>query len=285
MRNSVDIVIYRGIPLLVAFGFCYFGMPWYVVVLVLLSSVYWYGPVLVYLVQRMPAFPSLRSLDSDATLPPAHSRYFDKMVPLLQGAGFIQIGRFGSAIEKQSVTGTTILLQHQETFDLAHLLIATQEGQTQAAETLVFSRIRTDGSRILTSRNTVQSPFPSNRSDSVLRLYNRIDPLDLWRVHQARVAADAGAVRNATVTDAFAFQMELEKDGIRRHVASGLWQQDEGTRFLRPTAIGAVLMCLRMLPPWKQVARIHARLQMRRYLRRQLGQPPSHARRRVLRIK
>jgi len=266
----VDLIIYRGIPLFVAFGFYYVGMPWYVVVLVLLSSVYWYGPVLVYLGQRMPALPSLRPLDSDAALPPAHSRYFDKIVPLLQGAGFIQIGRFGSAVERQSVTGTAILLQHQETSDLAHLLIATQEGQTQAAETLVFSRIRNDGSRILTSCSTVQSPFPANPRDSVLRLYNRIDSLDLWRAHQARVAADAGAVRNATVTDALAFQMELEKDSLRRHVASGLWQQDEGTLFLRPTAIGAVLMCLRMLPPWKQIARIHAWLQMRRYLRRQL---------------
>lgn len=267
MNKLRNVIIYQGIPFFAAFGLYYFEAPWYVAAFVLVSSVYWYGPVLVYLRQRMPAVPSLRPLDFGETLPTEHSRYFDKTVPLLQGIGFVELGRFVSVDKKQSISGTATLLQNQESSDLAHLLIATKKGRAAAAETLVFSRARSNGSKIVTTRRTIQSPFPPNPLDSVLSLDGGIDAFDLWRVHRARVAADAGAMRNVTVKDAFGFQTALEKEGIRKNIASGLWRQDERTKFLRPTPKGALVMCLRMLAPWKQVARLRARLQMRRHLR------------------
>jgi len=267
MKKLNDVIIHNGVPFLVAFGFYYFDAPWYIAVFVFLSAVYWYGPVLVYLRQRMPTVPSLNPLGPESSLPTAHQSFFDSSVPLLQGVGFVHLGYCVNSGEKQLISGSVALLQHQETSDLAHLLTATKEGIASAAETIAFSRIRNNNSRIWTSRHTIQSPFPPNPNDSVLKLDGHVDLLDLWYVHQARVSADHGAIRNAIVTDAFHFQMEMEKESLRKNLASGLWQQDEQPGFLRPTPKGAVLMCLRMLPPWKQIARIRARLQMRHYLR------------------
>jgi hypothetical protein len=267
MKKINDIIIHNGIPFLAAFGFYYFDAPWYIAVLVFLSAVYWYGPVLVYLKQRMPTVSSLRPLDSEAALPTAHQSFFDGAVPLLQDVGFVHSGTCVNGGEKQATSGSVSLLQHQDTSDLAHLLIATKEGFTSAAETVAFSRMRNNGSRIWTSRHTIQSPYPPNPSDSVLKLDGSVDLMDLWHVHQARVSADHSAIRNVTVTNAFHIQTEMEKEGVQKHLASGLWQKDEQPGFLRPTPKGAVLMCLRMLPPWKQISRIRARLEMRRYLR------------------
>lgn len=261
-------MIYQGPPLFVALGFYLFGTPWYAIMFVLISAVYWYGPIFVYLKQRMPTVSPVRLLGAEETLPSEHSRYFERIVPLLQSMGFVYLGeRFVMVDNKQSIKTTGTLLQHQETSDVAHVLIATQpHGSIPIAETFGFSRARSDGSKITTSIATIQSPFPPNPGDNVLRLDGRVRTADLWRIHQARVVADTGAIRNKTVTNAFGFQMELEREGIRRRIASGYWQQDERPEFIRPTAKGALLMCFRMLPPWKQFARIRALLQMRRYL-------------------
>jgi len=239
-------------------------VPWLVPVLVLLTAPYWYGPVVVYLRQRMPTLQALRVVDSDAALPPEHGRFFDKTLPVLQAAGFVQNGRFTSSDPRQPIRGTVTLLQHQRTTDLAHLLVVTQKDRS--AEMVGFSRSRTDGSKISTLWSTLQSPFPPNPRDDVLRISGSIDTMDLWRVHQARVAADPAAKPNDLVTDALAYQTNLEREGIRRHIASGMWQQDEHPGFLRPTVTGAILMCLRMLFPWKQLARLRAGMEVRRLL-------------------
>lgn len=260
-----NVIIYRGVPVLVAFGIYSIGTPWYAAVLVLLTVQYWYGPVLVYLRQRMPTLQALRVAGADAVLPPEHAPSFDKTMPMLQAAGFVQNGRFTSADPRQPIRGTVTLMQHQGTSDLAHLLVVTNNDRI--AEMLAFSRSRTDGSRISTVWSTVHSPFPPNPRDNVLRINGDIAPLDLWRVHQARVAADPDAKPNDMVTDALSYQMNLEREGVRRNIASGMWQQDEQPGFLRPTAMGAFLMCLRMLFPWKQLSRIRARMEVRRLLR------------------
>jgi hypothetical protein len=151
MKKLNDIIIYNGIPFLVAFWFYYLDAPWYIAVLVFLTAVYWYGPVLVYLRQRMPTVPSLRPLDSEASLPTAHQSFFDGAVPLLHGVGFVHLGYCVNGGEKQPISGSVALLQHQETSDLAHLLIATKEGFTSAAETIAFSRMRNNDSRVCVS--------------------------------------------------------------------------------------------------------------------------------------
>lgn len=260
-----DVIIYKSVPFLVAFGIYSSGAPWYAPVLVLLTAQYWYGPVIVYLRQRMPTLQVLRVVGAEAVLPPEHAPSFNKTMPVLQATGFVQNGRFTSADQGQPIRGTVTLMQHRGASDLAHLLVVTNAGRT--AEMLGFSRARTDGSRISTVWSTVHSPFPPNPRDNVLRIGGNITPLDLWRVHQARVAADPGAKRNDSVTDALSYQMNLEKESVRRNIASGMWQQDERPGFLRPTVTGAFLMCLRMLFPWKQLSRMRAGMEVRRLLR------------------
>lgn len=266
-RRLKQELIIKAPPFVAAAGAYYIGAPWYVAGLILVSAVYWHGPIVVYFTQRMPTRPSLNAVDDESSLPAAHRDLFHQTVPLLQGEGFRNIGRFGCTDERLHQQATVCLLQHPETSDLAHLIVATQDGRAGSAETLGFSRARIDGTRICTDRNTIPSPFPPPPRDSVLRVDGSFDLLDLWRIHQARVAADVNARRNEPVTDGLRFQMDLEREGTRKHLESGLWQQDELPQFLRPTARGALLMCLRMLPPWKQMARMRARVEAHRLLR------------------
>jgi len=256
-----ELIILKGVPILIAYAAYASGMSWHVPVIILLTAPYWYGPVVVYFQQRMPKMQGLRVVGENAALPPDHGRFFERVIPALQSSGFVVHGRFTSD-DQQPICGTVTLMQHQGASDLAHLVVVTKN--TIFAEMVGFSRARTDGSQISTLWSTVQSPFPPNPRDDVLRIGGNIDPMDLWRVHQARVAADPTAKPNDLVTDALAYQTNLEREGIRRHIASGMWQQDEHPGFLRPTVTGAILMCLRMLFPWKQVARMRARMEVRR---------------------
>lgn len=261
-----ELAVYKSVPLALGGAVIGLGEPVAGIGL-LVTAQYWYGPVIVYLTQRMPVAPALRAEDM-ATAPfPAHRRFVEPTVAELRGAGFVPLARFASANERLKQTGTVVLLQHRETSDLAHVLIATQEGFGEAAETLVFSRRRSDGSDIATVRNSMVSPFPPNPRDSVLRVGRHVPTLDLWTAHRNRVAADPQAKRNDAITDALQHQMSREREAARRNIASGLWQEAVQPDFLRPTARGAVLMCLRLLPPWKQATRFHGRLKIRRLLR------------------
>ncbi len=179
--------------------------------------------------------------------------------------GFIHLGLLAFDDKKQSLA-TASVLRHGETSDIAHVMIATKEGHARTAEMVVFSRSRTDGSRIFTLRSTIQSPFPPNPDDSSLRVHGAIPLQDLWGVHTVRVANDATSKVNDSVTDMQHFQTAWESAGARRHIASGFWLLDERPGFLRPTARGALFMCLRMLLPWKQISRIRARMKFHRFL-------------------
>jgi hypothetical protein len=277
MNKIGNIFLFFAIPLAVVFGIAHFGASWYVPWLMLLLTPYWYGPFLTYFGHRLPCDNSSCTFDSGTTIPPEHKLYFEKTVQILQTFGFVQVqGLVVNVNEKQSSRGTASLMQHQETSDLAHLLIVTAEDKTgltpkNTAEVLGFSRLRTDGSEICTSWSTLASPFPQGSIDSILRLEGCIAPLDLWRIHQARVAEDANATKYITITNAFDYHKEMEKENVRKHIASGYFQKSKRPNVLRPTLKGALLMCFRMLPPWVQIARIRARLQARRYLQKIQG--------------
>jgi len=267
MKKFWDILIYNGIPVLVVFGFYRFGLSWNLAVIMLLLAVYWYGPVIIYMRQRMPTSPVLSFVDSEDALAPELRQRFDLTIPLLQSLGFIRIGMLASADKKQPIQGAVALLQHQATSDIVNLLAAAKDGGARIAETLAITRFRTDGSRIVTSQHTIPSPFPSNPGDDVLRLYDGVEPSTLWRIHQARVSADARSTRNVTITDAVAYQMDLERKGAQKNIAPGLWQFGESPEFLRPTLRGAFIMSLRLLPPWSQISRMRTRMKARHYLK------------------
>lgn len=269
-RWARELAVYKAVPLSICAALFGVGAPWEAVLLMMVAAPYWYGPVIVYLTQRMPVTPALRVAD-EATAPhAAHRGILEATLPALRQLGFVPLGRFTSCDQQRALDGTVVLLQHREASDLAHVVVATQAGHPGAGHTLVFTRDRSDGGRIATVRQSIASPFPPSRGDSVLRVDGRVEVADLWAVHRQRVVTDPTAKRNDPVSDAYHYQLSLERDAARRHVASGLWQADVSPALLRPTARGAVLMCLRMLAPWKQASRIRGRLQARR-LRRQAG--------------
>jgi len=232
-------------------------------VLLLLSSRYWLGPVIVYFTQRMAAYPRVEAISNpDPTLAAAQLKALEEILPALRQAGFVERGRMRNADHINPVRVTLVLLQHPETSDIAHAFVggpAHEDGGVSNVS-LWFSRARSDGSRIRTGSSTISSPFPPPPQDNVLALRRQCRPPDLWHAHQARVKEDPRAVPNALIGNALAFQNDLEAQGVDRHVRSGYWSRDPAQTFLRPTPAGALRMTLRMLFPWKQVADLRARL-------------------------
>ena len=266
-------IIVQGIPVVAGIALYSLGTPWYAAVLVVLGAQYWFGPILIYFNQRMPTSQPLRPVPAETSLPPEHTVFLNKTIHVLEAAGFASKGCFTNAPQDTVISGTVTLMQHETTSDVAHLLIVVKDGRV--GQTIGFARSRTDGSRIRTSWSTIPSPFPPLPQDNTLRIGGEIDPAVLWRVHQARVAADRIVIREEPISDALRYQMNEERQGIASKLASGQWQQAGEQGFIRPTLLGAYLMCLRMLFPWKQFERLSAEREVRRHLKESNGEPVS----------
>lgn len=264
-------LVHQAVPLAVCGSVHALGAPWEAVLAMLVGAQYWYAPLVVYATQRSPAVPSIEPVDDDAAVPPPHAAVLAAVLPDLHAAGFVTLLRFGSADPARGLQATGMLLQHPETTDLAHVLVATQDGNPEVGSTVSFSRPRGDGSMLATARLAGASPFAPSPRDSVLRVGRRVRIADLWRAHRGRTAADPLVMRRPRVTDALAVQRDLERDAARRWVADGLYQPDVAPHLLRPTLRGAYRMCLRMLPPWREVSRVRGHLHLRRLLRHARG--------------
>lgn len=265
-------IIVQGIPVVVGITLWALGTPWYAAVLVVLGAQYWFGPILIYFQQRIPTSQPLRPVPAETSLPPEHTVFLNKTIPVLEAAGFASKGCFTNAPQYTAISGTVTLMQHETTSDVAHLLIVVKDGRV--GQTIGFSRSRTDGSRIRTSWSTIPSPFPPLPQDNTFRIGGEIAPAVLWQVHQARVAADKIVIREEPISDALSYQMNEERQWRASTLASGQWQQ-AGEGFIRPTLLGAFLMCLRMLFPWKQFERLSAEREVRRHLKESSGEPVS----------
>jgi Zn-dependent protease len=264
-------IIAQGIPVVVGIALYVLGTPWYAAVLVVLGAQYWFGPILVYFKQRMPTSQLLRPVPAETSLPPEHTVFLNKTIPVLEAAGFVSKGCFTNAPQDTAISATVTLMQHETTSDVAHLVIVVQDGMV--GQTIGLSRPRANGSRIRTSSSTIPSPFPPAPQDNALKIGGEIDPAVLWRVHQARVAADMTVSREEPISDALGYQMNEERQGVKNKLASGQWQQAEQQGFIRPTLPGAYSMCLRMLFPWKQLDRLSAEREVRRHLKGSGGEP------------
>lgn len=264
-------IVAQGVPVAVGVAMYALGAPWYLCLLLLVGAQYWFGPILLYFSQRMPSSSPLRTVPAATPLPGGQEAFVETTTRLLEATGFEFKGCLTNNLSGEAIHGTVTLMQHRVTSDVAHLLVVVKNGQV--AKTMGFSRSRTGGGRIRTSWSTVRSPFRPNPLDNTLVTAKCIDPLDLWRVHEARVAADTSAMRDTPITDPLQYQMNAEREGIETKVASGWWQQAGQQGFLRPTVKGAVLMCLRMLFPWKHLDNMRAERIVRRLLEERKEMP------------
>lgn len=263
-KDLLKTSIAKVVPLAVTLLTFACGAPWYIAVPVFLLAPYWYGPFLIYHNQRMPTLQPLRDVSNATHLPFEHQLFLDRMIPVLEGAGFAQKGCFTSAVSNTPICGTVTLLQHQKTSDIVHLLVSSGNGQS--AELLGFSRSRADGSRLTTGWSNLPSALSPPAQDNTLRVAGNIEPMDLWRVHQARVVNDPKVIRNEAIEDALGYQVKMEQEMIRARIASRMWKPAGQSEYIRPTAMGALLMSLRMLFPWKYFNYIRGKMVMRRHL-------------------
>lgn len=266
-------IIVQCIPVLVGIALYALGTPWYIAAIVLLGAQYWFGPILIYFKQHMPTSQPLRVVSAESDLHPELRLFLNKIVPVLEGAGFISKECLTNAAPDEAESAIVKLMQHETTSDVAHLLVVVKDGAV--GQTIGFSRSRADGSRIRTSWRTMPSPFPPIPRDNTLSIGGEIDPVVLWRVHQARVALDRTVVREEPISDALGYQANEERQSAATKLASGQWRPAEQQGFIRPTLLEAFRMCLRMLFPWKQLNRLAAEREVRRHLKESSGEPVS----------
>ncbi len=240
------------LTLAVTAGLFALPIPWYASAALAVLLPYWFMPFVIYFTQKYPVGIPLRAVVPGYGELPAAQQRLEEMVTGLKDLGFAEVGRVKPLEDVLPQQMTVALLQHPQTTDLSMVFVAEQNG-VQVGEGLLFSRSRTQGNWIHTACTTVHQPFPPRADDDAVTLPAMRPIEEMWALHQARVAADPYAGRNTTVTDVVAFQQEIERRDVSRHLASGYWRGAETDPFLRPTPQGALFMTWRSLPPWKQL--------------------------------
>jgi hypothetical protein len=246
-------------------------------VVLLCSFVYWgSGPIILYFTLRRMSTPLHHEavVPQPPTVPVGLARRCQELRSILMDAGFVENGWTKAIMSGEHTgggehTGVTGLFSHRESSDLAQVILLgpSANPETLSAEALEFKRDRIDGSSICTGTSTTSNarsfspPWPP---DNILRMGPRRHPLQVWKVHQLRVAADAEAMRNKSVDDVVAYQLENDRVGAERCVTSGYWQPSGLPNLLRPTARGALLMAWRWLPPSAQFNNFLASWEVRR---------------------
>ena len=233
------------------------GLPGWARLVLLVTMPWWLGPIVVRFRQTQPGVSRFTTVAiDDPSLPAAIRAVFESTRAALSGLGFSEVARLRQAPSASGLLGYVQLLEHPQTFDVcSRLLVARSESGPVAADQCAFLTERTVGPALATSNMRSGSPWPDNPAFERAVFSDVREPAKLLALHRARLAgALPGSVRRTTVAqDPAAYQSRIEQAAKNHMVRCGYWRFDETTQLYRPTWMGAVLMCWRLLPPARQI--------------------------------
>lgn len=245
------------IAFVLAIAFFLAPIPWWVSVLLVITMIYWLGPIVVFFTQKAPASPRHMLISiADPTIPEPVRDRLEDVTMALEAQGFRDAGLL-QAEPQGSTQGYVRVLQHSDSGEVAHVLIVAtlSSPPTIAAQLVGFSTRRANGTTIRTSNSGVPAVYPPDKRHDSARLPEVQDIAQLLRIHRHRASKSPAAVREVQrpIQDPVAFQTRIELEELAHQQRIGYWRRDSSSDMLRPTMKGALLMTLRLLPPWKQV--------------------------------
>jgi hypothetical protein len=233
------------------------GLPWWGRLALLVTMPGWLGPIVVRLRHTQPRAAQFMTLTSDdPSVPGAIRAAFESTRAALTGDGFSEVARLQQVPLASGLLGYVQLLEHPQTFDVCARLFVARPGSRQAAaDQCAFVTERAGGRALATSNTRTAAPWPDNPAFDRAVFADVRDPVQLLRLHRARLAIEPrDAIRRTTVaSNPAAYQARVEQVAKDHMVGCGYWWFDEAAQVYRPTWRGAVLMCWRLLPPARQI--------------------------------
>jgi hypothetical protein len=225
----------------------------------LLLSRYVRGPLALYRMSNASFNPTLRLVGADEVLDPNVRSFLEQTERTLLAAGFVDPQRI--AISTQSpLLGAETLIENPATGDLANVVAMLNPRATTMSpvvSSVTFRSAFADGTLLQTSNTTNAGYWPDQPRHSNVVIPDVRDPLELYRLHRARVARKAAAVAQTPLTRGTSAEQRLAY-ATRQFLESSNFLIECGYRKRSPsgvrlTARGAALTAWRRQFPWKQL--------------------------------
>ena len=226
-----------------------------IAVIVIAAAPYVIAPIRVYQRQRQPARPSFEPFDAaQHPLAPGVVDSMQKNVALLAQAGFRQVG---DLFRSDATARLRAVLMDTAAEDLAVVVGGAPVARPERGSCTVELVARFAGDRSLTVQN---SPFPGVfgrvPGREKVRLRDVRDPVRLFRIYQALVARQYGALRREPAdyrTDPGGFLGAAMARELGQQIDTGYLWLDDGAQVYRPTWKGAFLMTWKLMQPFRDI--------------------------------
>ncbi len=236
------------------------------------------GPLLIYFSHKQTARPNLVPFQPGVTpLPADVDQYFHTTSWALAQQGFeIVTGMFLPSQVENVIVALIFLVNRQEK-DGA-ICVAMHNNAPGMFQTHFHAEFVTryrDGRVIQTNNAQSLNSFPVPPECTNSYLPSVIDPVQLYRVHQAMCRQHGGGQKLLKLDeqyggDAVRFMSDAIVEELQAATSAGYMRLVEGEGVYRPTVTGAVKMTYGELWPYKGV-RLHQRRQRERNLLAELG--------------
>jgi hypothetical protein len=235
-------------------------------IIALLLSKYALGPIALYRMPNASFNPELRLVADTALIEPNVRVFCEQAEQALLSAGFVAPQRIASVMQSP-LPGMETLLEHPANGDLANVVAIVNNRSTAMSPlvTAVTFRSAFDDGRLLQTSNTTLAGFSPDRPNFENVVIPDVrDPVELYRLHRARVARKAATAapqaltRGATPEQRLAYATREHLDTTNFMIECGYRKRSpDGVRL---TAIGATLTAWRHMFPWKQLGARRRRL-------------------------
>jgi hypothetical protein len=255
----------------------YIGPVIVVVLVLLVTLVYWFGPILIRFTMRQAAEPELHAFDpSDPLLPLQVAVHFRRVRAALEPAGFEVVEGLALPDQTPRVKAVLLLLVHRLNKDVA---VATaiygkmrDETTLQTAYVEFVSRYR-DGTVVQTNNTDQLSAFAPRPHITSIRLPMIRKPDRLYQLHQAAAKGhhqSSGKVLRLEEEfrgDAVAYLTRTLVEELEGQIETGYMYLSAAENVFRPTWKGAVLMTWGLLWPYSAIRRARRDAKARRLLK------------------
>lgn len=242
------------------------------IVVGLVTLPYWFGPILIRLVQKSNARPGYRlvSLDSSddggdegGELTPEVEIFFKQTIVAMQDEGFVERGvLYAGETETGNVRIAVVLFENTRTGDVAVAVAMHGKIRDQWKLQAKYVEIATklpDEREFDSNNSDVLNPFPPVSGKEVEQFPGLESVARLHLIHRELLRARGleGAPRKRLPPNAepVAIMQAATEKGLGQHVPSGYLWLDETIGAYRPTWKGAWILCWRLLPPMSWVLR------------------------------
>ena len=217
------------------------------------------GPIALYRMGTRNMNPKMRLVSESETIQPDVLQHIQSAESALVAAGFSPPQRITIQSENP-LSAVESLLEHTANGDLVNvvaLLNTSPTAKQRLVTSVSFRSALADGTTIITSNSSAVGFWPVEPTKRDVNLPDVRDPLEMYRLHRARLAhtyanvAQKKLTRGETPAQWLAYATRQWLDSTNYLIKAGYRKRSPDG--IRITALGATLVAWRRMFPWKQL--------------------------------